>query len=123
VGALRGADTGGSDQPVLDQAAVAGYRQRLDSLRGQIEDLESRHDLAAADRARAERDWLIAELAGAAGVAGRARRIPDSAERARIAVGKAIRRALGHVTERDPAIGEHLRATVQTGIRCAYRPG
>jgi hypothetical protein len=39
-----------------------------------------------------------------------------------VAVGKAIRRALGRVTEADAAIGEHLRQTVHTGARCSYWP-
>jgi hypothetical protein len=47
---------------------------------------------------------------------------PDQTERARVAVGKAIRRALGRVTEADAAIGEHLRQTVHTGVRCSYWP-
>jgi hypothetical protein len=48
--------------------------------------------------------------------------LPDQPERARVAVGKAIRRALGRVTEADAAIGEHLRQTVHTGVRCSYWP-
>jgi hypothetical protein len=48
--------------------------------------------------------------------------LTDQPERARVAVGKAIRRALGRVTEADAAIGEHLRQTVHTGARCSYWP-
>ena len=47
----------------------------------------------------------------------------DQPERARVAVGKAIRRALARITEADGVIGEHLRQTVHTGIRCSYWPG
>ena len=115
----------GSDgpvQPVLDGAAMREYRQRLDGLRAEIEDLEAAGRPERAERARAERDWLIAELTAATGVAGRARRFPHSGERARIAVGKAIRRAVGHLAEADPVLGEHLRTAIHTGIRCCYRP-
>jgi hypothetical protein len=38
-------------------------------------------------------------------------------------VGKAIRRALARITEADGVIGEHLRQTVHTGVRCSYWPG
>ena len=48
---------------------------------------------------------------------------PDQGERARVAVGKAIRRALARITETDPILGEHLRQTVHTGVRCSYWPG
>lgn len=47
---------------------------------------------------------------------------PRSDERARIAVGKAIRRALQRITDADPLIGEHLGHTVHTGSRCSYWP-
>jgi hypothetical protein len=124
VGAL-GAGGGGprvSEQPLLDHAAMLEYRQRLDRLRESIDELETTGERAAAERARTERDWLLAELSGATGVSGRTRRFPDSGERARIAVGKAIRRALTQIGEIDPVISGHLRGTVHTGIRCCYRP-
>jgi len=47
----------------------------------------------------------------------------DQGERARVAVGKAIRRSLARITEADPIIGDHLRQTVHTGVRCSYWPG
>ncbi len=43
-------------------------------------------------------------------------------ERARVAVGKAIRRALARITEAHPIIGEHLGQAVRTGVRCSYWP-
>ena len=76
-----------------------------------------------ARQVRAERDWLVAQLSSAAGFAGRTRAFPDQPERARVAVGKAIRRALARITEADGVIGEHLRQTVHTGVRCSYWPG
>ena len=68
-------------------------------------------------RARAEREWLAAQLASATGLGGRVRSFPDDAERARVAVGKAIRRALVRIDRsrcrhrRAPAPGRaHRRA-------------
>jgi hypothetical protein len=111
-----------SAQPVLDQVALREYRQRLSQLNVDIADLESRNELVRAERVRTERDWLVVELAGATGIGGRSRGFPDGGERARIAVGKAIRRTLNHIAEADAVIGSHLRDTVHTGIRCSYRP-
>jgi hypothetical protein len=91
-------------------------------LREEIDALESQRQPERADRARAERDWITAELA-AAGLGGRTRQFTDGRERARIAVGKSIRRTLQHITEADATIGEHLRRTVRTGARCSYWPG
>jgi hypothetical protein len=124
VAALGNAAAGAnvSAQPVLDQVAVHKYRHRLALLSAEIDDLEARNDAAGCARARAERDWLMAELAGASGLGGRTRRFSDDDERARIAVGKAIRRTLARIEAADTFTGEHLRTRVQTGVRCSYRP-
>ncbi len=108
----------GTAQRVLDHEAIAEYRNRLKRL-----DIEIDQDSGRASQARAERDWLVAQLSSAAGFAGRTRSFPDQPERARVAVGKAIRRALARITEADAVIGEHLRQTVHTGVRCSYWPG
>jgi hypothetical protein len=61
-------------------------------------------------------------LAGAVGLGQRPRSFPNDAERARVAVGKAIRRALARIAAADEVIGEHLRQTIRTGTRCSYWP-
>jgi hypothetical protein len=111
----------GAAQQVLDREAIAEYRNRLKSLETEIEHPDP--DPARLARARAERDWLVGQLSSAAGFAGRTRAFPDQPERARVAVGKAVRRALARITEADAVIGEHLRQTVHTGVRCSYWPG
>ncbi|WP_235921504.1 hypothetical protein [Lentzea tibetensis] len=103
-------------QPVLDRAAVQRYRQRLTELD------QADPDGSGDDQVQLERDWVLAELAAGSGLGGRARAFPDNPERARLAVGRAIRRALTHIERADPTIGAHLRAGVHTGIRCWYRP-
>jgi len=117
-----GQGTGLSEQPKLDRVAAREYRERLSQLRIEIDELDSRDESDRAQRARAERDWLLAELAGAAGIGGRTRAFADGGERARIAVGKAVRRALQRIGESDPVIGDHLKRTVHTGMRSCYRP-
>ena len=118
LSALGPAGEGGSAHPVLDQAAITEYRNRLKRLDAELDQREP-----VDTQARAERDWLVAQLASAAGFGGRVRSFPDQGERARVAVGKAIRRALARITEADPILGEHLRQTVRTGVRCSYWPG
>ena len=118
LSALGAAGEGGSAHPVLDQAAITEYRNRLKRLDAE---LDQREPVDA--ETRAERDWLVAQLASAAGFGGRVRSFPDQGERARVAVGKAIRRALARITEADPILGDYLRQTVHTGVRCSYWPG
>jgi hypothetical protein len=71
-----------------------------------------RHEIQAADL-----------VAGLAGLSETTTAFPDQPERARVAVGKAIRRALARIADADAVIGEHLRQTVHTGARCSYWPG
>jgi hypothetical protein len=111
-----------SQQPVLDRTAVREYSQRLSRLRLEVDDLERRGETERAARGRAERDWLVAELSASAGIGGRVRRFPDGTERARVAVGKAIRRAVGRICDADPEVGDHLAASLHTGVLCWYRP-
>jgi hypothetical protein len=106
VSALARTASSTAGQPVLDRAAVEQYRRRLTEL----------------PEASDERTWLVAELTANTRPGGQIRAFADNPERARIAVGRAIRRALVHVEHVDPVIGAHLRATVHTGIRCWYRP-
>ena len=109
-------------QPVLDDAAIRGYRSQLASFDRQIERHESSGAFDRVDQLSAERRWLVAELAAAAGLAGRSQTLPTNDELARVAVGKAIRRALDRITKVDEALGEHLRTAIHTGTRCVYQP-
>ncbi|MEV0582114.1 hypothetical protein [Nonomuraea sp. NPDC050310] len=117
-----GSEDGVTNQPLLDGQAERTYKERLNELESDIEELEAMYDTERATALRAERDWLIAELAAATGLGGRVRSFTGSDERARIAVGKAIRRALARIAEADPVIGAELKAGVHTGLRCSYRP-
>jgi hypothetical protein len=96
-----------ADHHLLDAEAIASYRGRLRRLDAEPGALAPGSD--AGDAARAEREWLVTQLASAAGLGGRPRSFLDDAERARVAVGKAIRRALTRITAADTVIGEHLR--------------
>ena len=109
-----------ASQPVLDAEAIASYRGRLRRLDADLATLIPGSDAERA--ASGEREWLLAQITGAAGLGGRPRPFPDDTERARVAAGKAIRRALARIAVADPVIGEHLRASVSTGTRCSYWP-
>jgi hypothetical protein len=123
LASLGGGRDGGATQPVLDAQAVAEYRSRLRSLDAELEVADAGGDAEQATALRAEREWLLAQLASATGLSGRQRSFPDEAERARVAAGKAIRRALLRIADTDARIGEHLRQSVRTGTRCSYWPG
>lgn len=116
----RAPQTGADD--VLDDRAKAAYRRRLIELENDVDDAEADNDPYRAEKARAERDALIAELSAAVGLTGRARRLGDERERARKAVTARIRDAIGRIERANPELGKHLRGAVQTGTWCTYAP-
>ncbi len=71
---------------------------------------------------QSEVDWILRDVRATTGLGGRPRTFADDAERARIAVGTAIRRALARIGDADEILGAELRAGVETGARCCYRP-
>jgi hypothetical protein len=95
----RPANTRPPTDPRLDDQAVRAYRQRQSAFPQRVEPGEAAEGLA---------DWV--------------RALPDAEERARIAVGKAIRRALQRIADADPELGRLLSDAVSTGRRCVYLP-
>ncbi len=109
-------------EALLDETAKHAYRKRLADLEIEAERalLRGQPDRAAA--AAAEREQLIEELRRAAGLGGRDRQLPNDAERARVAVRKAISASLTRLAEHEPALAAHLRTSIRTGSRCSYEP-
>ncbi|HET6531051.1 MAG TPA: ATPase, partial [Actinoplanes sp.] len=118
---LLGMPLAGAD-PVLDTRARAEYRTRLADLSEQIDDAVAANDRDRAAVATAERDFIVAELTAATGLAHRSRRLGDDTERARKTVTARIRYAIGRIRRVHPALAEHLDRSVHTGVECAYQP-
>jgi hypothetical protein len=112
----------GARQEVLDDEARSRFAARARDLAADLAEAEARQDAARAERIRAEMEALTDELESATGLAGRSRTFTDPAERARSAVGKAIRRALDAIDDADPVVAAALRSTVETGLQCCYVP-
>jgi len=112
-------DTG----PLLDTAARAAYRARLNALDDELDAARDRHDLGREQRLDQEREALLGELRRAAGLGGRPRPAGSgTAERARKAVTARIREAIRHVESVLPDLGVHLDRSVVTGTTCRYDP-
>jgi tetratricopeptide (TPR) repeat protein len=107
---------------VLDGRARDAYRRRLTEIEDDLDHARAVGDVERAAQADAERDFLVRELARAFGLGGRDRRSGSAAERARAAVTRATRQAIGRIGEHHPQLGEHLNRTIRTGTYCSYRP-
>jgi hypothetical protein len=110
----------GDAGPLADRQALAAYRKRLDDIATQLD----RPGLSAAASCRLddERAAILDHLRATTGLGDRLRSGGSSAERARVAVRKAIVGALARIAETDPVLGRHLHDRVTTGSECRYDP-
>jgi hypothetical protein len=116
-----GSDLGDAGE-MLDAEAKARYKERLADLQEELEEAQRFNDLERAARAEHEIGFLTDELGRAIGLGGRTRRAGSAAERARLNVSRAISAALKRIGAQERALGEHLTATVRTGLFCSYNP-
>jgi tetratricopeptide (TPR) repeat protein len=107
---------------MLDARAKAAYRRRLAEIEEDLADAHAVGDIGRAEQAETERDILVRELSRAVGLGGRNRRAGSTSERARSAVTRAIRQALGRIRRHHPTLSDHLERTVRTGTYCVYLP-
>jgi hypothetical protein len=115
-------DTNGGSFELADRTAIDAYRRRLADLEEERADASALHDPVRAERAAAERDALLDQLAAVTGLGGHRRRAGSDVERMRKAVGNRIRQALGRIEDVHPELGRHLRVSVRTGTFCRYEP-
>jgi tetratricopeptide (TPR) repeat protein len=107
---------------MLDERARAGYRGRLAALAGELEEAQAFHDDGRVARAQTEIDALTDELTRAVGLGGRVRRAGSDADRARLNVTRAMRRAIAAIAAADAILGHDLARGIRTGLFCAYTP-
>jgi hypothetical protein len=108
--------------PALDAEARAAYKRRLAEIDADIDEATSLGDDERLAGARADRDYLVRELARAYGVGGRHRLVGATSERARASVTRALRYAIARIAEHHPQLADHLARTVSTGTYCSYNP-
>jgi class 3 adenylate cyclase len=106
---------------VLDERAIAAYRDRLGEIEVALDAADAQGDAAASGRLDDERAAIIDQLRAASGLGNRTRRLGDDVERARKAVSARIRDAIEGIAAADAALGAHLQQTVTTGRYCRYR--
>ena len=105
-----------------DKRALRAYKRRLRDVGEELADAEERNDLGHVARLLVEREAIQHELRSAVGLGGRRRHLRDPTDRARKAVTARLRSAMARISEVHPQLGEHLAATVSTGLSCRYSP-
>jgi hypothetical protein len=94
----------GAGLPVLDDVARSAYRRRLAEIEEDLDQAEADHDLARIALAERDREYLLAELRRDVGLGGRPRTTGSYAERARTAVARALRYAIGRLRHVHPEL-------------------
>jgi tetratricopeptide (TPR) repeat protein len=112
----------GEALPAGDSRARSQYRARLAELQEDLEEAERMNDTGRAARARAELDFIAAELSSSYGLGGRPRTVSDPIERARKAVAYRIRSSIARIRRDLPPLGEHLDHSIETATFCSYAP-
>jgi tetratricopeptide (TPR) repeat protein len=107
---------------MLDAQAKADYQRRLTELEDELEEARELGNHERIAKAEDEKEALAHEIRRAVGLGGRDRRAASSAERARVAVTRAIRLALERISEQNRDLGRLLSTTIKTGALCSYVP-
>jgi tetratricopeptide (TPR) repeat protein len=107
---------------LLDAQAKADYQRRLTELEDELEEARELGNDERIAKAEDEKEALAHEIRRAVGLGGRDRRAASSAERARVAVTRAIRLALERISEQNRDLGRLLSTTIKTGAVCSYVP-
>lgn len=113
---------GEAGMPHLDEIARRAYERRLAEVDDDIDEARRLNDVGRLELAEHDREYLIAELRRAVGLGGRLRSSGSDSERARTAVARSLRYALGRLAERHEPLARHLQRSIQTGTYCSYRP-
>ncbi len=111
-----------SQSAVLDTQALSAYRERLASIAEAKVTAGAESDELAYESLEAEEDAILKVLAQGLGLGGRRRQFNSQSERVRKAVAARIKSAIEKVQALHPALGDHLKLSLNTGRSCSYTP-
>jgi hypothetical protein len=111
-----------ADDPMLDAAARAAYREQLAWLDEQLDAADRAGDVDRGTAVQSERVTVLGELRRASGLGGRPRAHSSEAERARVNATRALWATVARVESAAPLAGAHLRASLRTGGFPRYQP-
>jgi len=111
----------GSSGEILDDAARDAYSARYRDLREELADASRNHDLGRIEKLQGEMEQLATELASATGLGGRGRET-SNADKVRISVTMAVKRAMEAVSANHARLGRHLISSISSGQTFRYSP-
>jgi hypothetical protein len=113
--------TGGTSGRLLDDEAMARYKQRYAELQEDLEEAECRNDLGRVAELQSDMEAFGTEIARATGLGGRKRERTD-AEKVRKSVSMAVSRAIDSIRDEHAVLGRHLQNSISPGLTFRYDP-
>jgi pimeloyl-ACP methyl ester carboxylesterase len=111
---------GQSEAEVLDQTAVAQYKQRILDIESEKSTAAECEDEALYQQLETEQDAILVVLKQGLGLGKNKRQFAGDTEKARKAVSARIRTTLKQIAEVHPQLARHLQASLKTGVFCSY---
>jgi hypothetical protein len=107
--------------PLSDRESIRQTKVMLQERESELANLPA-NDWARRGTLQEEIDKFKKYLGGVQGRLGQPREAGGSAERSRTAVTTAVNRARDYIFEHHPALGHHLKESIQTGTSLVYVP-
>lgn len=124
LAAVAGIDppiTAGTSGQLLDDQAMAKYKQQYVELQEDLEEAESRNDLGRVAQLQSDMEAFGLEIARATGLGGRKRDRTD-VEKIRKSVSMAVSRAIDSIRDEHTVLGRHLQNSISPGFAFRYDP-
>ena len=107
---------------VIDATAKLNYQERIRELQSEIDEAEIMNNSTLLLSLREEYDFLLDHISSSMGLAGKARKVGSSVEKARSAITWRIRSAIKKIKKTHPQLADHLARSIKTGTYCSYKP-
>ena len=124
LAAVAGIDprvTTGTSGRLLDDQAMARYKQQYAELQEELAEAKGMNDLGRITKLQSEMEAFAAEIGRATGLGGKKRERTDI-EKVRKAVSMAVSRAIDSIRDAHAILGQHLRNSISPGLTFRYAP-
>lgn len=107
--------------PLADETTLAQVRAELEQRKAELTGLAP-NDWARKGDLADEVEKLENYLRDVEGLHGRVRKTISASQRARLSAKNAVDRAISRIEPDHPALAQHLRESISTGVTLSYRP-
>jgi hypothetical protein len=111
----------GSSEEMIDDQAMAEYKQCYFDLQVELAEAEHRNDLSRIPQLQEELDTLGNEIVRVSGLGGRIRSKSEM-NKVRKRVSTSVKRAIDSIRAEHPRLGRHLHNAVNPGFTFSYTP-